>query len=173
MAMKDKERIELEKQIRAEVAAEYEEVNEIVAEAFELARMEKELEAKVESHMERRAAVLSKGTQQSDALKKQLDKSNLGRETRKQVSGTKAMAGRRVNEDEKKEVFKAGLDVAKAKADKDGWISQSDLIECADEFLDTGYSSAGSIFWKKQLEPLKVSPSKIKKIRQSVYLKIK
>ena len=173
MVSESQMRAKIEKELRAELAAEFEEVNALVAEAFELARLEKDLKAKIDDHISRRDAIISKGNQQSELLKKQLDQATLGRETKKQVAGTKAMSSKRIKKETKDETFAAALEAAVDLTDSDGWISQTELIEVADGLLNATYTSQGSIFWKDQISPLKKDKKKVKKEGQSVYIKIK
>jgi len=172
MAVTAKEREEIAKEVRAEIEREFKEVNEIVAEAFELARLEKDLKEKLANHMSKREAILKKGNSQSEELKRQLTVTSLGAETKKSVSGTKAMKSKRFGKDEKAEAFKTGLDAAKEVA-VDGWIEQKELIEVLDGFLDGSYSSQGSIFWKDYITPLKANPKNVKKDGTKISIKIK
>jgi len=172
MAVTAKEREEIAKEIRAEIEREFKEVNEIVAEAFELARLEKELKNKLNNHMEKRDAILKKGNSQSEELKRQLSVASLGTETKKSVSGTRAMSNKRVSKEQKAAAFKLGFEAAKDVA-VDGWIEQIELIEVLDGFLDGDYSSQGSIFWKEHLTPLKANPKNVKKDGVKILIKIK
>ena len=154
-------RKELELEIRQQVQKEFEEVNSLVAESFELARLEKEFAAKIEAHNQKKQEIFDKKNEQSKMLEQLLSKSNMGAATAKEMAGSKALAGRRFKRDEKDGVWELALKEAKTKA-KDGWISQKELIAIADELLDGSYNGQATIFWASQL---KASAGNGKKVR--------
>ena len=171
MPITEAQRKELEIEIREQVQKEVAEVDALVGESFELARQEKKVAAKIEAHNQKKQEIFDKNNEQSKRLEQLLSKSNMGSATAKEMSGSKALAGRRFNSEEKDGAWNLAVEEAKSQA-VDGWIKAKDLIKIADGLLDGSYNGQPTIFWSKQLKQLGSNQKKVRGERSKKEFKI-